>query len=65
MYSNVVNDRSMYNMTLENITRACGGTYVGNPKHRYEHITGAVIDSRLVEEGFLFIPIKMFSCFRI
>ena len=58
MYSNVVNDRSMYNMTLENITRACGGTYVGNPKHRYEHITGAVIDSRQVEEGFLFIPIK-------
>ena len=56
MCNYMANDKGMYSMTLENITRACGGTYVGNPVFRYEHIYGAVIDSRLVEPGFLFIP---------
>lgn len=48
----------MKNMTLENIARACGGEYIGAKEKRNCEITGAVIDSRLVEPGFLFIPIK-------
>lgn len=58
MYSRVEDEKCMYNMTIENITRACGGTYVGDPHRRYDHIVGAVIDSRKVENGYLFIPIK-------
>ena len=48
----------MPNMTLTNIANACGGTYVGSPELAETCICGAVIDSRLVEEGYLFIPIK-------
>ncbi len=48
----------MKNMTLENIARACGGEYIGTEEKRQCEIRGAVIDSRLVEPGFLFIPIK-------
>lgn len=48
----------MRNMTLENIARACGGEYVGSDEQRKCEICGAVIDSRLVEPGYLFIPIK-------
>lgn len=48
----------MKNMTLENIARACGGEYIGAKEKRQSEISGAVIDSRLVEPGFLFIPIK-------
>lgn len=48
----------MKNMTLENIARACGGEYIGAKEKRNCEITGAVIDSRLVEPGFLFIPMK-------
>lgn len=48
----------MKNMTLENIVRACGGVYVGDESKRQCEISGAVIDSRLVEKDFLFIPIK-------
>lgn len=48
----------MKNMTLENIARACGGEYIGAKEKRQDEIAGAVIDSRLVEPGFLFIPIK-------
>ena len=48
----------MKNMTLENIARACGGEYIGAEEMRQCEIKGAVIDSRLVEPGFLFIPIK-------
>ncbi|MEE1077501.1 MAG: UDP-N-acetylmuramoyl-tripeptide--D-alanyl-D-alanine ligase [Agathobacter sp.] len=45
-------------MTLENIAKACKGTYVGDGSRRYEMITGAVMDSRIVEEGNLFFAIK-------
>ncbi|MBQ3162946.1 MAG: UDP-N-acetylmuramoyl-tripeptide--D-alanyl-D-alanine ligase [Lachnospiraceae bacterium] len=48
----------MPNMTLKNIALACDGTYVGTKKLEEKVICGAVIDSRLVEEDFLFIPIK-------
>lgn len=48
----------MKNMTLENIAKACGGTYVGSDEERKVEIKGAVTDSRQVEDGYLFIPIK-------
>ena len=44
----------MKNMTLEHIAQACGGTYIGEECDRKKEIQGAVIDSRLVEEG----PVK-------
>lgn len=48
----------MKNMTLENIARVSGGTYIGAEDKKQCEISGAVIDSRLVEQDFLFIPIK-------
>ena len=48
----------MPNMTLKNIALACEGTYVGPEALEEKVICGAVIDSRLVEEDYLFIPIK-------
>ena len=45
-------------MTLENIAKACGGTYVGEDALRSKEITGAAIDSRQVEPGYLYIPIR-------
>lgn len=48
----------MKNMTLANIAGACGGEYIGGAAEMQQEITGAVIDSRQVEPGFLFIPIK-------
>lgn len=48
----------MKNMTLENIAVACGGVYFGSEEAKQLEITGAVIDSRLVEPGYLFIPIR-------
>ena len=48
----------MEGMTLENIARVCGGTYIGTAEKRDCEVSGVVIDSRLVEPGFLFIPIK-------
>lgn len=48
----------MRQMTLEHIAQACHGTYVGEPAKIRAEIKGAVTDSREVEEGYLFIPIK-------
>ena len=48
----------MPNMSLKNIAMACEGTYVGDEALADKVICGAVIDSRLVEEDYLFIPIK-------
>lgn len=48
----------MKNMTLANIAKACNGTYIGTEDEKQAVIKGAVTDSRQVEEGFLFIPIK-------
>lgn len=49
---------AMPHMTLENIAKACNGTYIGAEEKKTSLITGAVTDSRQVEEGYLFIPIK-------
>lgn len=48
----------MPGMTLANIAKACEGTYYGEQDKLQEKIAGAVIDSRLVERGYLFIPIR-------
>lgn len=48
----------MRQMTLEHIAQACHGTYVGEPAKIHAEIKGVVTDSREVEEGYLFIPIK-------
>ena len=48
----------MKNMTLEHIAAACGGTYIGNEADKTREIQGAVIDSRLVEKDYLFIPVR-------
>ncbi len=53
-----IGDHTMKNMTLENIAEACHGTYMGKESQKKEVIKGAVTDSRQVEEGFLFIPVK-------
>lgn len=46
----------MKNMTLENITNACGGIYVGAEKLKQSVITGVEKDSRLIEKGYLYLP---------
>lgn len=48
----------MKNLTLANIAAACEGTYFGTEADMEKEIAGAVIDSRLVEKDYLFIPIK-------
>ena len=48
----------MKGMTLENIAKACGGEYFGSENLKSETVKGIVIDSRKVEEGVLFVPIK-------
>lgn len=53
-----MNNHTLQQMTLENIARACGGTYVGEDTLRGSEITGAVIDSRQVEPGYLYIPVR-------
>lgn len=44
-------------MTLENLVRVSEGKYYGDEALLGEHITGAVIDSRKVEPGNLFVAI--------
>jgi UDP-N-acetylmuramoyl-tripeptide--D-alanyl-D-alanine ligase len=48
----------MKQMSLEQIAKACGGTYIGEEEQRNTEITGAVIDSRQVESGYLYIPMR-------
>ena len=48
----------MPNLTLKNIALACEGSYMGPAELESKVICGAVIDSRLVEKDYLFIPIK-------
>ena len=43
-----MNNHTLQQMTLENIARACGGTYVGEDTLRGSEITGAVIDLSLI-----------------
>lgn len=45
----------MKNMTLENIAEAVGGTLVCDALVRTREVQGIVLDSRKVEQGFLFV----------
>lgn len=47
----------MKNLTLENITKACGGTYHGDESKLTKEVAGVVIDSRKVEKDYLFVAI--------
>lgn len=46
----------MKNMTLKNIANACRGIYVGDEKQKNRVITGVEKDSRLIKEGYLYLP---------
>lgn len=48
----------MKNMTLQNIATACNGQLVCKKEQENINIKGAVLDSRLVEEGYLFFATK-------
>ena len=48
----------MKNMTLEKIAEACGGKYIGIEEKKTLYVKGVVIDSRLIEDDYLFVPIK-------
>lgn len=47
----------MKNLTLENIAKACGGTYVGSQTDRTREVTDITTDSRQAKEGSLFVAI--------
>ena len=47
----------MKNLTLENITKVCGGTYHGPQEKLQEEVTAITTDSRKVEKGGLFVPV--------
>ena len=47
----------MKNLTLENITQVCGGTYYGSADKLQEEVTSIITDSRKAENGCLFVPI--------
>lgn len=47
----------MKNLTLENITKACQGTYHGDESLFCQEASGVVIDSRKVKPGYLFVAI--------
>lgn len=47
----------MKNLTLENITKACQGTYHGDASLCGREVEGVVIDSRKVKPGYLFVAI--------
>ncbi len=48
----------MEHMSLREITAACGGIYYGKEACLSLEVAGVAIDSRKIEEGYLFIPIK-------
>lgn len=45
-------------MSLKEIAAACGGHYYGDESKLNKKVSGVAIDSRKIEEGYLFIPIK-------
>lgn len=47
----------MKNLTLNNITQTCQGTYHGDPYILDREVEGVVIDSRKVRPGYLFVAI--------
>ena len=48
----------MKHMSLKEIAAACGGQYFGDESKLSLEVTGVAIDSRKIEDGYLFIPIK-------
>lgn len=48
----------MKNLTLENIAKACHGTYYGAESDKAKEAAGVVIDSRKVEKDYVFIATK-------
>ena len=48
----------MKNLTLENIARACSSELKNAGGNETREITCAVIDSRKIEEGGLFLPLR-------
>ena len=48
----------MKSMSLREIAAACGGTYFGPESNLGIEVSGVAIDSRKIEDGYLFIPIK-------
>ena len=47
----------MKNLTLENITQVCGGTYYGPVGKLQEEVSSIITDSRKADKGCLFVPI--------
>ncbi len=47
----------MKNLTLENITKVCNGTYHGPQEKLQEEVTAITTDSRKAEKGGLFVPV--------
>lgn len=47
----------MKNLTLENLTKACSGTYFGSEEYLHREVSSITADSRKAEEGCLFVPI--------
>jgi UDP-N-acetylmuramoyl-tripeptide--D-alanyl-D-alanine ligase len=45
-------------MSLREIVTACGGSFFGNESKLNLEVSGVAIDSRKIEEGYLFIPMK-------
>lgn len=48
----------MKQMSLKEIAAACSGQYCGDEKLLSTEVNGVAIDSRKIETGYLFIPIK-------
>ena len=48
----------MKNITLENIAKACNGTYYGDETIKQTEVSGIAIDSRKVEKDWLFVATK-------
>ena len=45
-------------MSLREIAAACGGHFYGDESKLNLHVTGVAIDSRKIEDGYLFVPMK-------
>lgn len=47
----------MKNLTLENLTKVCGGVYFGPSDKLEQEVSSITTDSRKAEAGTLFVPI--------
>ena len=47
----------MKNLTLENLTKVCGGVYSGPSDKLEQEVSSITTDSRKAEAGILFVPI--------